>query len=168
MKRLEEKLLIESCVVKSAQIIDMKKAKQSIVRAKTLTTCCAPVFPHESCLINLINDIDNKICEYKLHISTILNPLLSAYGIIIDQKYWFTEQEIRQGFAPFQNSIIESGYSIILFLRDVIDPITNKLYPIGYVIESKYIKPTTLRELETNIISQSTMSLKECLKLWYV
>ena len=167
MKNKKDLLLIESCVFKSAQIIEMKVAKQAILKAKSLTMSCTPVFPHEACLINLINDIDNKICEYKLHISKILAPLLLTQGLFIDQKYWFSEKEIRQGFSIFYTATIESNKFIILFLRDLLDPITNKLYPMGYLLDGSAIKDTSIREFENNTIPQKVMSLKECLKIWY-
>ncbi len=98
----------------------MRKAAVALRHAKVEITSCPIRFPSEDKLKELGDEIKNRIAEFEMSIAKLLKPLLTVHGIYLEDKYWFSSDEIRSGYVLFRkpNSL---GATHVLFLRDHVD-----------------------------------------------
>ena len=113
----EEKTAIEVCISRSIEISKEKKALVALRNAKVEISHCSRHFPSEDKTKELEDEIKRSIIDLQMSISTLLKPLLTVHGINLDSKYWFTPDEIRDGFVLLRKSD-SLGASHVLFLKN--------------------------------------------------
>ena len=63
---------------------------------------------------------------------------MEPHGIIIEDKFWLSDCEIKDGFILFNNPLMR-GTSHVLFLRTMVDKSFNITYSEGTIVEYKEV-----------------------------
>ena len=131
-KDQKEETLIGICIKKSHNIFLMKKALVITNQLHTELGKISKVFPSESKVKELSSEIRNAISEQEMMISKLLKPLFESYNIPVEFKYWFTKDEIEEGYVLLRtkNSM---GATHVLFLRDMKDTFDGRIVKEGMI-----------------------------------
>lgn len=113
----KEKSVIEVCIIRSKHILQMRKVAVVAQHLKAEALNCPIRFPSEDKLKDYRDEIKNRIAEFEMSISQMLKPVLAPHGITLDNKYWFSSDDIRSGYVLLRkpNSL---GATHVLFLRN--------------------------------------------------
>lgn len=113
----KEKSVVEVCIIRSKHILQMRRVAVVAQQLKAEALSCPVRFPSEDKLKDYRDEIKNRITEFEMSISQMLKPVLAPHGIILDNKYWFSSDDIRSGYVLLRkpNSL---GATHVLFLRN--------------------------------------------------
>jgi hypothetical protein len=116
----KEKTAVQVCIERSKNLSKMRKAKLIGRTFHLALKDCPMVFPSEDKLKDLQEELKNRIAEYEIAISTMVNIIIAPHGLNVDLKYWFSEKEIQEGYVLLrkQNSLQATH---VLFLRNMED-----------------------------------------------
>lgn len=152
----KEKSLTSICVIRSKQIIQMRKAYLILSEANVEVLKCTKRFPTEDKIKELLIEIKNSIIELQMGIATLLKPVYAMYNITWSHKLWFTMNEMRDGYILLRrlNSL---GATHVLFLREHIDSFDGSIVKEGEIKEYKDVNhflqridaDNTLRKLKS-------------------
>jgi hypothetical protein len=120
---IEEKTVIETCILRSKQLQKLKRILVKTRDLKTELTSCIVHFTEEEEVVDLIRNVENRIAEFEVSISQSLQPLVKTHGIQLDLRYWFSSDDIRSGYALLRKPNVSPrmGATHVLFLKDQID-----------------------------------------------
>jgi hypothetical protein len=138
IKEIKEKSVIEMCIIRSKEIMKMKKALVVQQNATREVLSCSRRFASEDKLKEVEREIKNTIIEFEMSIALMLKPIMAVHGIHLDDKFWFTLNEIRNGYVLFRkpNSL---GATHVLFLRDQTDSFDNSKVSEGDIKLYKHV-----------------------------
>lgn len=135
---IKEVSVIDICISRSKQIIQMKKAAITLQAAKTEVLKCSKRFPTEDKIIELATEIDNTITEYSMSIAKLLKPLLIPHGINLELTFWFSSDDIRSGYVLFRKPN-NMGATHVLFLKDHEDTFDATKVKAGDILLYKHV-----------------------------
>lgn len=137
-EEIKEKSVVEICTIRSKHILQMRKVAVVAQHLKAEALNCPIRFPSEDKLKDYRDEIKNRIIEFEMSISQMLKPVLAPHGIILDNKYWFSSDDMRSGYVLLRkpNSL---GATHVLFLKNLEDPFDGTKVTEGEVRLYKHV-----------------------------
>lgn len=124
---VDVRAIIERCILRSKYII-MAHAMQRLRKEQdyVLNRMPTATLVSKQCLPELDKEIDVMIDGLKRDTSNMLKPLFHFNDIDIDEKFWFSPQELRDGYVLLSTRQMKKYYynDRVLLLSDVV--ITNE------------------------------------------
>ena len=156
IKEPKEKSVVEICTIRSIEISKEKRALVALQNAKTEIAKCSKHFLTEDKLKELENEIKKGIIELQMSIALLLKPVVAAHGINLDAKFWFTPDEIRDGYVLLRKPNSE-GASHVLFLKDYEDTFDGNKVIEGEIKLYKHVNHF-LEKLDADIALKKVQS----------
>jgi len=122
-KRITDKNLIQTCILRSRYIIlgqSAQHANKEILYFINGIPGNIPL-PSKECLPELDKEISVALHGLKTDIANFLRPILHAQDIAIKDKFWFSSYDLEQGYVQFSTRNM-SKFDIVnrvLLLTDV-------------------------------------------------
>lgn len=134
----KEKSVIEVCTIRSKHILQMRRVALAARSLQIEALSCPIRFPSEDKLKDYRDEIKNRITEFEMSISQLLKPVLAPHGIILDNKYWFSSDDMKSGYVLLRkpNSL---GATHVLFLRNLEDTFDGTKITEGEVKLYKHV-----------------------------
>jgi hypothetical protein len=157
----KEKSVVEICIIRSNEVVKLKKTLVAFDSANTLMLKCSKRFASEDKLKDLRNEIKNTIDELQMSMALLMKPIVAAHGITMEHKYWLSADEIRNGYVLLRkpNSL---GATHVLFLRDHVDTFDGSSVKEGEIKLYKHVNHFLERiDASNELRKEQTKSKKE-------
>lgn len=135
---IKEPSVISICIVRSKYLHKMRRVGVVERQLQLELQACPVRFPSEDKLKDLRDEIRNRISEFEMSIAMMLKPIVAVHGVQLENKYWFSTKEIKEGYVLLKkpNSL---GATHVLFLRDHIDSFDGTTVSEGDVRLYKHV-----------------------------
>jgi hypothetical protein len=165
---------IKLAVYKSLELEKQRSAKIDLSFVATKVHNCKTRFVHESCLNNLILDIEQSMYLIQTQIASLILDVIAKYHIdIVPIRWWFTIRDIMLGYTlldPGEESelgLLMPEENYVLFLRD--HKINNLEIKMGEIkkLGQGQITNAILDELDKRGDALKRSELHKYLRQWY-
>lgn len=127
-KRKVQIEIIRSCIIKSKYIVIANAAKYALRNAKFFVARFPGILPSENCLNELNDELDNKIYEYKRHVSIALRNIIGKRPIHIEDLFWFSLSDLKHGYILLYPNTHTQYADHVLFLVETRDTFDGIIY----------------------------------------
>ena len=131
---MDKQLIIKRCILRSKYILLAKASRTSIKNTIFYLNRIPILFPTQNKLKDLDSETRNVINEFKRYIAQQLRYLFKEKGIEIEDEYWFSGADLKNGYILLDKNKHSEVPSHVLFLSPSITAFDNKIIKEGDIL----------------------------------
>jgi len=135
---MDKQLIIKRCILRSKYLILAQAGRTSIKNTVFYLSRIPILFPTQNKLKDLDSETINVINEFKRYISQQLRYLFEEKGITIEDEYWFSGKDLRNGYILLYKDKRNEIASHVLFLSSSVSW-NNSIIQSGSILPFKEV-----------------------------
>jgi len=162
INKMDKQPIIKRCILRSKYILLAQASRTSIKNTIFYLNRIPILFPTQSKLKDLDYETMNVINEFKRYISQQLRCLFEEVGIRIEDEYWFSGKDLRNGYILLYKDKRNEIASHVLFLSSSVNW-DGSIIQSGSVLSFREVDSVLMnvKPVDENKESIAIMKLKE-------